>query len=74
MNENTNIMRLIMFENAVTVEGAKYLSDALAVNWTVTELDLSNQSNHKFDDEAVNILAKGLASNESLYVNTLSIS
>ena len=60
-------MRLILFENAVGVEGARYLSKALAVNWTVTELDLSHQSDEKFDDEAVNILCEGLKSNESLW-------
>jgi len=67
MNPNTNLMRLILFENAIMVEGAKYLSEALAVNWTVTELDLSQQAGHHFDDEAVNILCEGLKSNESLH-------
>lgn len=67
MNPQTNIMRLILFQNEVQVEGAKHLSKALAVNWTVTELDLSHQSGEKFDDEAVNILCEGLISNESLF-------
>merc|ERR1712228_12614 len=67
MNEKTNIMRLILFENDITAKGAQYLSDALAKNWTICELNLSNQSDCKFDDEAVNILCNGLKYNESLH-------
>jgi len=67
MNEKTNIMRLILFGNEVSAIGAKYLSDAFAQNWTITELNLSNQGGNGFNDEAVNILCDGLQYNESLH-------
>eukprot|EP01084_Bolivina_argentea_P077099 139786_1 len=69
-NPLTNIMRFIAFDNNISLEGCKYLSKALSINWTIVVLDLSNQEPinvmNKFDDEAVNLLCNGLKKNESL--------
>merc|ERR1712176_74498 len=66
-NNACNLMRLVLFGNEITAKGAQYLSDALAVNWTIAELDLSVQNEYNFGDEAVNILCQGLQKNESLH-------
>ena len=72
-NVETNMMRLTLNANSITKVGAQCLAEALAVNWTLMELNVSNQYKatvtgleRGFGDEAVNLLCGGLEANESL--------